>query len=78
MVLGPTSQARGALGKNTLIKVWRLEGIGGRHKRKSRFHLVEGPAFKSASTAEPGSQKGKRMKGGGWGEVQILGGPLDR
>ncbi|KAL5190603.1 U-box domain-containing protein 14 [Glycine soja] len=31
----------------------------------------------SAPTAEPGSQNGKKLEGGRWGEVKILGGPLD-
>ena len=38
---------------------------------------MEGPAIKSAATAEPGSQNGKKLEGGRWGEVKILGGPLD-
>jgi len=41
MALGFISQAVGALGKNTNIKIWGLEGIGGRHDRKTAINLVE-------------------------------------
>ena len=78
MALGFISQAAGALGKNTNIKIWGLEGIGGRHDRKTTINLVEGSDINSAATTDSINQKGNKMEGGEWGEIQILGRSLDK
>jgi len=64
MALGPLSQTGGAMGKSNQLKVWWMEGIGGRHKRKSLIQMVEGSGFTSSAAAEPSNQTGNRLEGG--------------
>ena len=78
MALGFISQPAGALGKNSNIKIWGLEGIGRRHDNKNAINLVEGFDINSAATTVSINQKGNKMEGGEWGEIQILGRSLDK
>ena len=78
MALEFISQAAGALGKNSNIKIWGLEGIGRRHDNKKAINLVEGSDINSAATTDSINQKGNKMEGGEWGEIKILGRPFDR